>query len=48
MTTEEKAVVKARVLRQVGHLERRGSLSVREIGMTMIDPIAWSNAVRYV
>ncbi|KAF2730863.1 MFS general substrate transporter [Polyplosphaeria fusca] len=47
MNSEEKEVVKARVLRQVGHVARRGSLSVKEVAQTLVDPIAWSNALMY-
>jgi MFS family permease len=45
MDSEEKEIVSARVLRQVGHEERRGSLNLKEVGMTMIDLPAWCNAV---
>jgi hypothetical protein len=45
LNAEEKEIVKGRLLRQVGHTERGGSLNVKEIGMTMLDLTAWMNAV---
>ena len=43
---DERQIVKARAVRQVGVVERLGGLSLKEFGMTLIDFKAWFNAVR--
>ena len=45
LNSEEKEIVKARNVRQVGHTERWGSLNVKEVLMTVVDIPAWGTAV---
>jgi hypothetical protein len=47
LTTEEKAVAKARGVRQVGTTERIGSVNVREVLATFTDVKAWFTALMY-
>jgi hypothetical protein len=48
LTEEEKVVAKARGVRQVGHGNRIGSINVKDIGATFLDPKAWFTAVSKV
>jgi sugar phosphate permease len=45
LNSEEKKIVKARNVRQVGHAERWGSLNIKEILTTAVDISAWCTAV---
>lgn len=45
LTAEEQEVVKSRAVKQVGVVHRRGAISIKEFGLTMIDVKAWLNAV---
>jgi MFS family permease len=45
LNSEEKEIVKARNVRQVGHTERWGSLNVKEALTTLVDIPAWGTAV---
>ncbi|KAL9083775.1 MAG: hypothetical protein Q9165_008385 [Trypethelium subeluteriae] len=44
LTAEEKQIVKARTVRQVGILERTGRVSLKEFGIGLVDWTAWFNA----
>ena len=45
LTEEEKLVAKARGVRQVGDIERVGSLDLKDIGRTLLDFKAWMTSV---
>lgn len=45
LTTEEKQIVKSRALRQVGAVNRRKGLSIKEVALTLVNLTAWCNAV---
>jgi len=47
LTEEEKAVAKARGVRQVGHVTRIGGVNFKDIAATFIDPKAWFTALMY-
>ncbi|KIW05498.1 uncharacterized protein PV09_03381 [Verruconis gallopava] len=47
LTPEEKAIAKARGLRQVGSTERVGSVSLKEVLATFADAKAWFTALMY-
>ncbi|KAF2233501.1 MFS general substrate transporter [Viridothelium virens] len=47
LTSEEKQIVKARTVRQVGVAERTGRVSLKEFGIGFIDWTAWFNALMY-
>lgn len=46
LNKDEKEVAKARALRQVGQVERTGSIQWGDIGATLLDAKAWITAVR--
>ena len=46
LSGEERQIVRARSVRQVGVVERIGGLSFKEFGMALVDFKAWFNAVR--
>lgn len=48
LTAEEKLVAKARGVRQVGEVERVGSLDWKDIGATLLDLKAWVTSVSHV
>ena len=48
LNKEEKEVAKARAMRQVGHVERTGSIHWSDIGATVLDAKAWIMSVREV
>lgn len=47
LTEDEKRVAKARGVRQVGHEQRIGSISWKDVGLTFIDAKAWFTALMY-
>ena len=45
LNAKEKDIARSRAIRQTGSSERIGSISVKQIGETLIDVKAWCNAV---
>ena len=46
LNLEERAIVRARAVRQTGTSERLGSLNIRQLAQTLLDAKAWFLAVR--
>ena len=46
MNHDQKEVAKARAVRQAGVVDRVGGLDFHDLGLALVDPIAWLNAVR--
>ncbi|KAI9835273.1 MAG: hypothetical protein M1819_002417 [Sarea resinae] len=47
LTAEEKEIAKARGVRQVGQVERTGSVDIKDIGLALMDAKNWFTALMY-